>query len=261
MSQAAPDRTPNRLKRKLQSDALSLISGNHESSELVDFTGSLGLFDAIWIDMQFGGVTVERLGDLSRAADLWGMSSLVRVRANDPPVIAQVLSTGVQGVIVPRVATKAEAESVVDAAKFPPLGHRPASGGRRSYGRGPYADRTAANAETIVAVMIEDIDAVENIDAIVQVPHVDMFFVAHYDLALSMGLGDDVENAALVDAYDRAVRAIVGAGKVAGGVVKEAELDKYLAMGMRCLKVPLWQNLYAAAARSYADKVNALPRR
>jgi 4-hydroxy-2-oxoheptanedioate aldolase len=261
MNQPSPDRTPNRLKRKLQANTISLISGNHESSDLVDFTGSLGLFDAVWIDMQFGGVTVERLGDLSRAADLWGMSSLVRVRANDPSLIAQVLSTGVQGVIVPRVATKGEAESVVEAAKFPPLGHRPASGGRRSYGRGPYADRTAANDETIVAVMIEDIEAVENVDSIVQVPHVDMFFVAHYDLALSMGLGTEVDNPALVDAYDRAVRAIVSAGRVAAGVVKDAELDKYLAMGMRCLKLPLWQSLYAAGARTYIEKVNALPQR
>lgn len=261
MTQPDPDRTPNRLKRKLQAGEISLMSGNHESSELVDFTGSLGLFDAVWIDMQFGGVTVERLGDLSRAADLWGMSSLVRVRANDPALIANVLSTGVQGVIVPRITTKADAERVVEAAKFAPLGRRPASGGRRSYGRGPYADRTAANEETIVAVMIEDIDAVENVDAIVQVPHIDMFFVAHYDLALSMGLGIDVDNPSLVEAYDRAVKSITRAGRIAAGVVKEAELDKYLEMGIRCLKVPLWQNLYAAGARSYAEKVNALGRR
>jgi hypothetical protein len=38
-------------------------------------------------------------------------------------------------------------------------------------------------------------------------------------------------------------------------------LDKYLGMGIRCLKLPLWQNLYAAAARTYAAKINALPRR
>jgi len=261
VSQAQPDGRINRLKRKLQSKEIALVSGNHEASELVEFTGSLGLFDAVWIDMQFGGVTVERLGDLSRAADLSGMSSLVRVPANEPSVIAQVLSTGVQGVIVPRITTRTEAERVVEAAKFPPLGRRPASGGRRSYGRGFYGGDPAANDETIVAAMIEDIEAIENLDGILAVPHIDMFFVAHYDLALSMGLGSDVANPALVDAYDRAVKAVVAAGRVAAAVVKEEELDKYVRLGVTCFKVPLWQNLFAAGARTYAGKINALARR
>ena len=261
MSQPAPDAKLNRLKQKLKTREISLISGNHDSSDLVEFTGALGVFDAVWIDMQFGGVTVERLGDLSRAADLSGMSSLVRVGANDPTLIAHVLSTGVQGVIVPRIKTKADAESAVEAAKFPPEGLRPASGGRRSYGRGAYGDHNAANDETIVSVMIEDVKAIENLDEIVRVPHIDMFFVAHYDLALSMGLGSKVDSPALVDAYDRAVKAIVEAGRVAGGVVKEGELDKYLGLGVRCLKLPLWQNLYATGARGYIDKITALRRR
>ena len=204
---------------------------------------------------------MDRLGDLSRAADLSGMSSLVRVPANDLSVIARVLSTGVQGVIVPQVTSRIEAERVVEAAKVPPLGRRPASGGRRSYGRGNYSASEAANEETIVAVMIEDIEAVERVDEILAVTQVDMFFVAHYDLAYSMGLGSDVENPALVEVYDRAIKAIVTAGKVAAAVVKEPELDKYIGLGVTCFKVPLWQNLFAAGARAYAGRISELGRR
>jgi 2-keto-3-deoxy-L-rhamnonate aldolase RhmA len=257
MNRAVPDPGPNRLKRKLKTGELSLISGNHESSDLVDFTGSLGVFDGVWIDMQFGPVTVERLPDLSRAADLWGMSSLVRVRDNDPPLIAQVLATGVHGVIVPRVTTKADAERIVEAAKFPPQGRRPASGGRRGYGRGAYLHHTTANEETIVAVMIEDIEAVERLDEIVAVSDIDMFFVGHYDLALSMGLGPNVDDPRVVDIYDQAVGTIVAAGRVAGAVVKEGELDKYLGLGVRSIKLPLWQNLFAGGARSFVEKIGA----
>lgn len=260
MSRVAPEPGPNRLKRKLRAGELSLISGNHESSELVDFTGSLGLVDGVWIDMQFGPVTVEQLPDLSRAADLWGMSTIVRVRANDPALIALVLASGVDGVIVPHVNTKAEAERVVEASKFPPHGRRPASGGRRGYGRGAHVHHTTANEETIVAVMIEDIDAIGHLDEIVTVPEIDMFFVAHYDLALSMGLGPNVDDPRLVDAYDQAVRTIVAAGRVAAAVVKEPDLDKYLGLGVRSIKLPLWQHLYAGGARSFIEKIGAARR-
>ncbi len=249
--------TTNRLKHNLAAGKLSLISGNHDTSDLIDYAGSLGVFDGVWIDMQHGTVTAESLPDMSRAADLWGMTSLVRVRANDPTIIGLTITAGVHGVIVPHVNTKAEAERVVDAAKFPPLGHRAASGGRRSYGRGAEAHHRSANDETFVAVMIEDIESVENLDEILTVPHIDMFFVAHYDLAQSMGLGSEVEHPRLVETYDRAVEMIVAAGRCAGAVVKEPDLDKYLAMGVRCVKAPAWQSLFGSGARVFAERANA----
>jgi 4-hydroxy-2-oxoheptanedioate aldolase len=247
----------NRLKRKLKAGELTLISGNHESADMIDFVGSLGLFDGVWIEMQHGPLTVESLPDMSRAADLWGMTSLVRVRAIDHALIGLTVTAGVHGVIVPGVNTKADAELIVDAVKFAPIGHRSASGGRRSYGRATEEYHKNANDATFVAVMIEDIVAVENLREILTVPHIDMFFVAHYDLAHSMGLQSDVENPKLIETYDRAVGLIVKTGKVAGAVVKEAELEKYLSMGVLGVKVPGWQALFASAARSFVKKVDS----
>ena len=71
----------NRLKRKLGAGELSLITGNTESSDMIDFVGSsIELFDAVWVDMEHSPVTWANLADYHRAADLWGMSSIVRVR-------------------------------------------------------------------------------------------------------------------------------------------------------------------------------------
>jgi 4-hydroxy-2-oxoheptanedioate aldolase len=244
----------NRLKRKLAAGELAIVSGNHESSETIDFAGSLGIFDAAWIDMEHGPVTVAALPDMSRAADLWGLASIVRVRAADPALIGLTLSQGVTGVVVPHVSTRAEAELVVDAARFPPLGHRGASGGRRSYGRTPAEQQEFANRETVVGVMIEDATAIANLPAILEVEGIDLFFVSHYDLAQSLGLGADVHHPRLVEAYDTAVQRIVAAGRVAAAVVAERDLAKYLAMGVRCLKAPNWQALAAAGARVYVER-------
>ena len=139
-------------------------------------------------------------------------------------------------------------------------GNRPASGGRRSYGRGEYAHHTTANEETVVAVMIEDVEAVEHIDEIASVNEIDLFFVGRYDLAQSMGLGSNVEDPRLLEAFDHAVRAITAAGRVAGAVVKEKDLEKYVSLGVRCIKLPLWQQLYAGAARSFVEKITAKQR-
>lgn len=245
----------NKLKRKLAAGELALISGNYESSDMIDFTGSLGLFDGVWIDMEHGSVAMNSLPDMSRAADLWGMTSIVRVRAIDPALIALTMSQGVHGVVVPHVNTREDAELVVDAAKFPPIGHRGAGAGRRGYGRGTSGYERNVDDETFVAVMIEDIIAVNNLPEMLRVPHIDLFFIGRYDLAQSLGLGTDVHHPDFVKAFDGAVEMIVKAGRVAGAVTAEKDLAKYVSMGIRCLKAPTWQTLIASGARSYVDKV------
>lgn len=250
----------NRLKRRLAAGELGLVSGNHESADAIDYAGSLGLFDGVWIDMEHGSVPMERLGDLSRAADLWGLTAIVRVRSTDPALIALTLDQGVHGVIVPHVETRAQAEAVVSAAKFPPEGRRGAAGGRRSYGRAVADQFALANAETFVAVMIEDATGIANLPDILLVPGIDMFFVSRYDLSLSLGLGGAVRDPEVLRRYDGAIETIVRSGRVAAAVVGEADLDRYLALGVRCVKAPLWQALAAQGARSFVSRVESATR-
>ena len=247
----------NRLKRKVAEGRLSLLSGNYESAEMIDFVGSLGLFDGVWLVMDHGSVSIQSLPDLSRAADLWGLTAIVRVRSIDPQLIGLTMSSGVHGVIAPQVSTKAEAELVVEATKFPPIGTRGASSGRQSYGRSVAEHLRTANDESFVAVMIEDIVGVENLPGILSVPHIDMFFVARYDLAQSLGMEADMGNPELIKTFDGAIRSIVEAGKVAAAVVGERDLDKYLSLGVRCVKVPGWETFIASGARSFVDRVEA----
>jgi 4-hydroxy-2-oxoheptanedioate aldolase len=245
----------NRLKKKLLRGELGTISGNYETSDMIDFVGSLDLFDAAWIDMEHSPVTWANLADFSRAADIWGMSSIVRIRDNDPSMIALALAEGVDGVLIPHVNSKAEAEQVVDAAKFAPIGHRGMSGGRRSYGRADHYVK--ANEETFVGVLIEDVAAVEQITDILEVPEIDVFFVARYDLSQSMGFAGEPKHPDVVAMTDRALEAIVAAGRVAGAGGGPADLDKYLEMGVTFLKVPDWRAWITAGANDYKRTLDA----
>src|SRR5689334_7945266 len=120
---------------------------------MVDFLGQFG-FDGIWIECEHGPVSWEQIGDMSRACDLWNMASVVRVNDNQPGLIYRALDRGASGIVVPHVSTKAEAEQVVQAAKFAPIGLRGMYGSRRSYGVKDYFRR--ANDDTLVVVLIEE---------------------------------------------------------------------------------------------------------
>lgn len=206
--------------------------------------------------MEHSPVTWAVLADYTRAADLWGMSTIVRPRTNDASLISLTLAEGVDGVIVPHVNTKQEAEAAVDAAKFGPIGHRGTSGGRRSYGRSDHYLR--ANDETFVGVMIEDVVAVNQITQILTVPEIDCFYVSHHDLSQSMGRLTNPHHPDVEATYDRAVEAIVAAGRVAGATVQsDEEMDKYLAMGVTCVKVPQWRSWIAQGARAYMRSLEA----
>jgi 2-keto-3-deoxy-L-rhamnonate aldolase RhmA len=225
----------NRLKKRLAEGHVTTIMGDADSADTIEYYGSLGLFDSVWIEMEHGPISWANLADMSRAADIWGMTSVVRVRAIDRELIALTLGLGVDGIIIPHVNTRQEAELVVDSALFTPLGNRGAGGGRKAYGRPDYF--TTINDDTFISIMIEDIIAIENISEILEVPHIDVFFVSRFDLAQSMGFLHDVNNPAVIEAHTHAIQSIAAAGKVAGGVMAEKDLQKYIEMGVRFTKV------------------------
>jgi len=146
----------NRVKEKLNKGEVAIAVGGHSNtSDTIDFMGPLG-FDGIWLEGEHGSVSWGGIGDLSRACDLWGMASVARLHQNDPGVITRVLDLGVNGIVVPHVSSRAEAERVVESAYFAPVGRRGIFSGRRSYGASDFHAR--ANLETLVIVLIDGRD-------------------------------------------------------------------------------------------------------
>ena len=223
----------NRAKRRLVAgEIVTVVAGHSSSPDTVDFVGQLG-FDGCWLEGEHGSVTWDRLGDLTRACDIWGMTSLFRVRALDRTLIARALSLGVQGIVVPQVATRAEAEQLVDAAKFAPLGSRGVSRGRRSYGHPDFLERE--NDETLLVVQLEDPDALGNIEQIAKVEHLDVIFIAPNDLAQAMGHQGDLSHPDVVAAIDDGIERIVATGKAAGTLCATADVERFVGLGSRFL--------------------------
>ena len=243
----------NRAKQKLRNGQIVTVTSGHQTSDIIDFLGPFG-FDAMWLETEHGPVSWEQIGDMSRACDLWGMSSIVRVTSNEPWLITRTLDRGATGIVVPHVSTQAAAEKAMQSAKYAPIGYRGMFGGRRSYGVADYFQK--ANDDTIVVVLIEEIEAVQNLAEILSVDHIDVFFVAPSDLAQTMGHIGNPAHPAVQNVIDQALSQIVKAGRVAGTLVNDENVERYLDQGVRFV-MNSWNGWVAKGAQTYLGKVSA----
>jgi len=238
----------NLLKHKLAAgQPATIVAPLAPSPGLVEFLGHLG-FDGVFLDCEHGSSGWEDVENLVRAADLAGYSSVVRVERNDPATITRALDRGAGGVQVPHVNTAAEAEAAVQHVKFAPLGHRGWSGGRSAYGVDSADFARHANAETFLAVMLEEVEALENLDDILRVEHIDVFFVAPGDLAQSMGYPGEMSHPAVTRTIDDALRRIRAAGRISGALITPDTLDHHLGLGVQYVYVALTSLLTPATA-------------
>lgn len=206
------------------------------SPDLVEIMGYSG-FDLICLDTEHGPHAMEaELTNLLRACSVGGMTSLVRITENDPARILKALDAGAQGIIVPRVRTREDVQRAVRAAKYPPQGERGSCGNTRAtrHSAIPAVEYyPAANRDTIVMPIIEEVEAVERIDEVLGVEGVDMIWVGAADLSASMGLENQHKHPDVLAAMDRVCTAatrrgipVVGAASLNDPVQMQWWLDR-----------------------------------
>ena len=159
-----------------------LAIANPFSAELMAHQG----FDAVTIDLQHGPVDFQAAVGMLAAISTTPAVPMVRVPWNEPILTAKLLDAGAYGVICPMINSKAEAEALVGACRYPPRGARSFGPNRALlYGGADYWQH--ANDEVLVFAMVETREAVKNLDEIVSVEGLDGVYVGPSDLSLSMG--------------------------------------------------------------------------
>ena len=200
----------NTLKQKLAQGktAFGAIVSSY-SPETVELFGAIG-YDFAFIDCEHGPMSLDQVEHMVRAAESFGITPLARIPDHADTTILRFLDRGVQGIIVPHVNTAAQAEAIAKAARYFPDGHRGVGGARPSdYGTGPGREESARwiNANVLVIPMIEEVEAVRNLDAILKTPGVDMLHVAAGDLSQSMSYPRQEEVWRVMEEVVRKVRA------------------------------------------------------
>ena len=205
-------------------------------ADLTEMLGHAG-FDWILIDAEHGSINENDCLAMVRACELANTTSIVRPPVNDPELIMRFLDRGAQGVQVPHVNTAADARAAVDAVKYYPVGTRGVTSATRSanYGlRESIPDYIKfSNAETLVCVMIEEREAVDNLPEILKVEGVDVFFVGAGDLAQSMGFPGNKNAPEVQKVVREALKRILDAGKCAGLSCDEEHMPEFVRMGVQ----------------------------
>ena len=181
------------LKQKMEERPVFGMTVYSGSVAVVEALGNWG-FDFSFLDAEHSPMNIgPEMEKLVMAAKLSGVSPLVRITHCDDVEIRKSYEMGADGVIIPHVKTKAEAEFCVRAAKFTPMGRRGADATVRSAKyAGPGFDWdeyvSRSNAESLVLPMAEDFEFLDNLDEIITVQGIDAINFGPTDYAFSLGL-------------------------------------------------------------------------
>ncbi|UCD29892.1 MAG: 2,4-dihydroxyhept-2-ene-1,7-dioic acid aldolase [Planctomycetota bacterium] len=161
-------------------------------------------FDWVCVDLEHGAIDLETMTGIFRALDGFDCVPVARLPINDPVWIHRTLDAGAQALIIPMVKTAQEAESAVREAKYPPRGAR-GFGYSRANRHGVDFDEyiKTANDQIAMIMQIEHIDAITNLDAILDVEGVDGLFIGPLDLSGSMGITGQMQHPQMVDALEK----------------------------------------------------------
>lgn len=210
-------------------------------------------YDFVWIDCEHSALSLSQAQDHIRAARGAGAAAFVRVPSNDPVVMKPYLELHPAAVIVPRIESLQDAEQAVAGFHYPPRGSRgfgPARGVR--FGAvAPPQYLAEIDRNMMLVLQIEHIRAVDQIDAILELPGVDSIVAGPGDLSASMGLGGQAGHPDVTAACEKIYRAAISRGIPAGHSTgyDPRGIRRWLALGLSWIAVDGdWITLYRHAS-------------
>lgn len=196
-------------------------------------------FDFFMLDREHGPYSLETAAHLLRVGRLLDLCPLVHVASPEYHLITGPLDHGAMGIMLPRVESRSQVETLVECMKYPPLGKRGCSSDapHAEYHFGPLPEfLETQNEDTLVIAQIERKVAIERIDDILAAPGVDVALIGPEDLSVSLGVPGQTRHPSVVEAVETVIasanRHKVVAGIHMGGV---EPLVGWMAKGMRMI--------------------------
>lgn len=226
--------------------------------ELIAYAG----FDFCVIDLEHSPFTFERAEEMVRAAQGAGIAPVIRTYDSQPSTLSRALDTGCEGILVPNLKTRAEAESVVRGSRFHPWGER---------GMDPYA-RSArystvpkgtyfleANERTMVGIQIEGVLAVQNLDDIVETEHIDLIFIGPYDLSQSLGVPGQIDAPVVLSKIKQIVATARARGKAVGIYADHVEeARRWRDLGVQFVAVSVDVGIFLRACQAMVTELRTV---
>lgn len=229
---------PNRIKSAMRAGRKAYgYNLTFPSPWVIDILGKLN-FDYVFIDGEHGPFDLTQLEDLCRTAERYNVTPFARVPDIGSSTILRYLDRGIMGVLGPHIANEADARQLVRACYFGPLGERSFGGNRGTDYNAMIPDKAAyyreANDQMLVCALLEDKAVLDNLNAILAVPGIDMFSIGPNDFAQSLGYPGEPNHPDVVRTMQDIFRRIRQAGRaVQGDVLVSAGITDMLLDGGR----------------------------
>ncbi len=219
----------NPVKKKLQAGEVAIGAFQpFFSPEAAEIVGLLG-YDFLIFDAEHGPMNESEVLQLIRAAEITNITPIVRIAVNARQNILRYLDAGAMGVQLPMIQTKEDAQAVVDAVKYPPVGLRGLAGVRSAgwgipQSLGDYVKM--ANEQTMIITHVENLAAAKELPRMLEIPEIDVIFIGPTDLSSSMGLHGQVNNPEVVKLVGELAKQIRDGGKSAGTIAGDPDMFK-----------------------------------
>ncbi len=184
----------------------------------VEIAGLLGFGLAI-LDEEQIGADPETMRGMIVASERYDLSTLVRLAEATPSRIQSVLAMGAHGVLLPSLRSVDEVRRLAAAAKYPPEGTRGLGHSRATaygLGEGWSALMPRINDDTIVHVIVETKELLDEIEVVAALDLVDAIDIGLLDLSVALGRPGNTGDPTVQAAMDRIIAAAHAAGKPAG---------------------------------------------
>lgn len=228
------------------------------SPEVVEMMAAAGMQYVIF-DQEHGQLTDEQVGNLIRAADTVGIATQVRLPEIREDLIKHALDMGAGSLKVPGVNSAEQAKQLVRYAKYAPIGERGACPYVRAnqWGTGDLSTYYAqANAETVLAVIVESPDGIANIEDIICVDGIDVVGVGKVDLAVALGLPGQIDHPKVHEAQEKLAELCYKHGKFCGSSFNDPkDAVRFRDMpGMKYFNAPSVQRVLCPFYRQWTEE-------
>ena len=216
----------NRLKLKLKNNEAVIGVWSIISSPVVVEILALSGFDFLILDMEHGVYDQRALDTCIRSCEAVGCAPIVRVPGINPSATQWALDLGSHGVIVPQISNVESAETAVGMTKFSPIGTRGYNPFTRFANYAAPDDNHSGKLRNdfgLTSLIVETQTALDDLDKILAIEHLDMVYVGVYDLSIGLGFEGNTKHPDIIEIVEKTIKKIRAAGKIAGMMVRNKQ--------------------------------------
>ncbi len=261
----------NKLRELLRRDEPTLGTHIHNTwPGVIELIGHTGMFDYVEFTSTYAPYDLYALDDMARAAELVGLSSMIKVDLEPRAYLAQkAISSGFQAILFADLFDAEDARECVRAVKTEPMGVN----GYGLWRMAGYAflkggeeisvkDYVDYLNDIVVAVMIERKSAVENLEEILSVEGIDMVQFGPKDYSISIGRPGEVKHPEVREAELKVIKTALDMGVRPRAECSVDDMPKYIEMGVKdfCIGTDIrilsnWYRKTGAQARELLSKI------